>query len=367
MDPFSQIQLTEKEFYSFHNIDRQLFIRLVFILRREPYEAMQAIAFWLWLERLHRVNCVHAILSYPDHIIETVFQETITALRAAESDKFQALDDVNDLPILQNLVGREKQRINLSYFHERRIGVIVGVSSFVQQVCLRAFNDLIKIILRNYNLGLPPYNYDTTSNFNYNPLRNINSNINNNINININSGGNVGLGHGSFMVGDFSVPLKNQFNFPSINPSFINHDGASTSNNTNTLNNYFSPESQINHLGEILACMDINDDHQSKEVVVIPPRERTIFLTFSKGYPISEPELRDFLFRTFGDIIENLYMQDVDGNEQPLYAKLIVRNGKAMQEVLGSEGKAKFSINGRHVWARKYVRKNATSPPSSPN
>lgn len=30
----------------------------------------------------------------------------------------------------------------------------------------------------------------------------------------------------------------------------------------------------------------------------VPPDERTIFLTFSKGYPISENEVRDFFTRS---------------------------------------------------------------------
>ncbi|KAL9230517.1 hypothetical protein vseg_005856 [Gypsophila vaccaria] len=392
MDPFSQIQLTEEEFYSFHNIDRQLFFRLVFILRREPYEAMQAVAFWIWLERLlHKSNCVSTILNYPDHVIETVFQETLMVLRVVESDQFHALDNVNDIPILQSLLvgnnttnnnttptttnnnnnnsnNTNNQRVtNLSYFHERRISVILGVGTIVQQICLRAFQDLMKIITININNGLPSYYYNpiaaATNNNNF-------SFRNNNMNFNTNSGhDNVGPLGQSFMVGDFSVPLKDQSHFPSLNPSINLRDGSSSSNNTNIPTNYYPPELHVDYLGDILACMDLGDAHQpTQDAVIIPPRERTIFLTFSKGYPISEVELRDFLYRTFGDIIETLFMQDVSASEQPLYAKLVVRDGRAMHVVLGNEGKAKFSINGKHVWARKYIRKNnATSPPTSPN
>ncbi|KAL9269275.1 hypothetical protein AKJ16_DCAP26586 [Drosera capensis] len=62
----------------------------------------------------------------------------------------------------------------------------------------------------------------------------------------------------------------------------------------------------------------------------------------------------------FDDVIEALYMQDVSEEEQALYARLLVRDPKTMEEILGGrECKMKFSINGKHVWARKYVQKNS--------
>jgi len=60
-------------------------------------------------------------------------------------------------------------------------------------------------------------------------------------------------------------------------------------------------------------------------------------------------------------------MQEVGENEQPLYARLVVPDLSAMVAVLSGQSKAKFSINGKHVWARKFVRKNnPNSPPTSP-
>lgn len=56
-------------------------------------------------------------------------------------------------------------------------------------------------------------------------------------------------------------------------------------------------------------------------------------------------------------------MQEVSEIEQPLYARLVVYPASSMEVVLEGKSKAKFSINGKHVWARKYVRKvQRTSP-----
>ncbi|KAL9227116.1 hypothetical protein vseg_002849 [Gypsophila vaccaria] len=321
----SHSQVTQEEFFAFHNIDRQLFFRLVFQIRRDTNEAMQAIAFWIWLERTHRIQCVHTLLTYPDPIIEAVFEETLIALRAAENDEYLISNDTNyEIPNLQNIVGKEK--ISLKYIHENRIGVLVGVGNIIRQVCARAFQDLIRLFSKYKAMSHQQYYHQQYPN--NNP---------------------------SFKVGDFSVSLSNS-------------NAASSSNyvvNTSNNNNYIQIGSQEN-LVDLFSNMRMSENNRQSHEAAIPPSERTIFLTFSKGYPISESELRDFLFRSFGDIIETLYMQEVGENDQSLYARLVVRDARAMEVILCGQGKVKFAINGKHVWARKYVRKNPISPPSSP-
>ncbi|XP_071922299.1 uncharacterized protein [Coffea arabica] len=94
---------------------------------------------------------------------------------------------------------------------------------------------------------------------------------------------------------------------------------------------------------------------------VVSPDERTIFLTFSKGYPISETEVREFFIRKFGDFIEAIQTQEVPPNEQILYARIVARSASALDAVVEG-GRAKYTINGKHVWARKYVRKQKSPP-----
>ncbi|KAJ0533606.1 hypothetical protein HanRHA438_Chr09g0392361 [Helianthus annuus] len=90
----------------------------------------------------------------------------------------------------------------------------------------------------------------------------------------------------------------------------------------------------------------------------VPPDDRTIFLTFSKGYPLSEYEIKDYFCRMFGDIIQSLHMQPVEAGTQPLFARIVVRNPSSLKAVIGKDGlqgKSKYVINGKHVWARKFV------------
>ncbi|KAI3705570.1 hypothetical protein L1987_75809 [Smallanthus sonchifolius] len=55
----------------------------------------------------------------------------------------------------------------------------------------------------------------------------------------------------------------------------------------------------------------IRYEHQQ----MVPPDDRTIFLTFSKGYPIFEDEIIQYFTSMFGDFIQSLHMQPVDEPE----------------------------------------------------
>ncbi|XP_015060981.2 uncharacterized protein LOC107007018 [Solanum pennellii] len=93
----------------------------------------------------------------------------------------------------------------------------------------------------------------------------------------------------------------------------------------------------------------------------VPYEERSMFLTFSKGYPVAEWEIREFFTSYFGDNIESIIMQDVKSNEQALYARVVFDKPGIVEFILKDEPKVKFSINGKHVWMRKYVKRNGKS------
>lgn len=92
-------------------------------------------------------------------------------------------------------------------------------------------------------------------------------------------------------------------------------------------------------------------------VVALPAEERTMFVTFSKGYPVYEWEVREFFTRAYGDCIESLQMQQVQPNEQSLFARIVFHSSSTIEVVLDGLSKAKFTINGKHVWMRKFVPK----------
>ncbi|XP_022749969.1 uncharacterized protein LOC111299184 [Durio zibethinus] len=99
----------------------------------------------------------------------------------------------------------------------------------------------------------------------------------------------------------------------------------------------------------------------------VPPDDRTMFVTFSKGYPVYEWEVMEFFTRAYGDCIESLHMQEVLPNEQSLFARIVFHSASSIEMILNGMGKAKFTINGKHVWARKFVPKRLKlSLPAAP-
>ncbi|KAJ0229055.1 hypothetical protein HA466_0319390 [Hirschfeldia incana] len=88
----------------------------------------------------------------------------------------------------------------------------------------------------------------------------------------------------------------------------------------------------------------------------VAAEDRTVFLTFSKGYPISKEEVYAHFTRRFGDIVEAIHMGGVGGKDQALYARLVLRSAAKIPEILNGEGcRTKFTINGKHVKARKFI------------
>lgn len=99
----------------------------------------------------------------------------------------------------------------------------------------------------------------------------------------------------------------------------------------------------VHHVkAETLRNLKLKDDGDEQE--------RTLFLTFSKGFPISENEVRECFTREFGDVVDHIYMQQVkDKNQQPLFAQLVVRSASLIQVVLDGRSKVYLSINGKHI------------------
>ncbi|KAJ0030344.1 hypothetical protein Pint_12380 [Pistacia integerrima] len=88
--------------------------------------------------------------------------------------------------------------------------------------------------------------------------------------------------------------------------------------------------------------------------------ERTMFLTFSRGFPVSENEVRELFTRMCGDCVDTVYMQQNSNSshdDQPLFARLVLRSVNIVDRILNGRRIAKFRINGKHIWARKYERR----------
>ncbi|CAN1761093.1 hypothetical protein LINPERHAP1_LOCUS7784 [Linum perenne] len=92
--------------------------------------------------------------------------------------------------------------------------------------------------------------------------------------------------------------------------------------------------------------------------------DKTLFLTFSMGFPVTKDEVVELFTRKYGEgSVVSVMMQEnvVCGEQQTLFAKMMMRSVTVVDEVLGGNRIAKFRINGKHIWARKYERREQTT------
>nr|GLL40061.1 hypothetical protein DM860_009457 [Ipomoea trifida] len=104
-------------------------------------------------------------------------------------------------------------------------------------------------------------------------------------------------------------------------------------------------------------AMTRNTERQALKTQMEPKENRTVFATFSRGYPVFEWELRSHFYRMFGHCVESITMQPVKPNEQSLFALVVFTSPAIVDLVLRGMEKAKFVVKGKQVWMRKYARK----------
>ncbi|GLT43622.1 hypothetical protein SLA2020_175600 [Shorea laevis] len=87
--------------------------------------------------------------------------------------------------------------------------------------------------------------------------------------------------------------------------------------------------------------------------------DRTMFLTFSRGFPVTEDEVRELFTKMYGECVQSVQMQEnASSNGQPLFAKLVLLSIITVDQILCGRRITKFRINGKHIWARKYERRD---------
>ncbi|KAK4436044.1 hypothetical protein Salat_0768100 [Sesamum alatum] len=401
-------QIPDEAFNLFHSIDRELYTRLIHNLGRDPAESVQVMAFWMWLEREgNDMNLIRRMLSLPPALLNELAEEAAACLKCVEKDEFHFGDGSGyEITLLPEILS--SRVVSLRFFHENRIAVLRGVTKIINSVCSRAFNDILQRLWRGGNAaaaadsgggghvsqagGVPVQFMRSTHEVGESSRA---------AERRLEGGGGVA-----------APPVMPILYHPYLNVPFVPLPPAASSGLVRipppppqphvlppgahrpppppvpadaigipihmvvagSFPAYDMGQMLSNELGEMLSRNlsissrdETNNYGREEEEGEISADDRTIFLTFSKGYPITEDEVREFFTRRFGDFIEELIMQEVGEDEQVLYARMVARSAAVMEGITGGN-KAKYSINGKHVWARKYVKKQqqqqSRSPPS---
>ncbi|KAJ3704466.1 hypothetical protein LUZ61_008171 [Rhynchospora tenuis] len=85
------------------------------------------------------------------------------------------------------------------------------------------------------------------------------------------------------------------------------------------------------------------------------PDERTLFVTFSNGSPLTADELLQFFVRLYYDDVESIYIEEPPTTRDPQYAHVTFYHQESVEFVLGGHAKVKFKVKGKHLWARRFI------------
>ncbi|KAL9310675.1 hypothetical protein AtEden1_Chr1g0064611 [Arabidopsis thaliana] len=242
--------------------------------------------------------------------IITVFSDLLIVDLANEAvlcfrclESDQPPNDVSQIPLTERFM---KNDISLQIIHNHRYTAITGIKNFLTTICSRIFSDILQRVLPS-----------SSSSFITN------------------------LRHPLIIPG-FPHPT-----FGSINvlPNIVARD------NLPNANSFLFPH----------GLWGWNANH------VATDKERTVFLTFSRGFPVSHAEVIHLFTEIYGeDCVESVYMPEDGGNssndnticnghqQQPLFAKMVLDSVVTVDRILSGQEKQKYKINGKHIWARKF-------------
>ncbi|KAG7588814.1 hypothetical protein ISN44_As07g011350 [Arabidopsis suecica] len=291
---------TVEQLHAFHAQDREIFSKLVLKFLRPPAESLLVMATWLWLEDFGFGNIFSIITVFSDLLIVDLANEAVLCFQCLESD--QPPNDVNQIPLTERFM---KNDISLQILHKHRYTAITGIKNFLTTICSRIFSDILQRVL-------PPSSCSFVTKLRH-PL----------------------------IIPGFPHPT-----FGSINvlPDIVARDNLI---NTNL---FLFPHGLWGW----------------NATYVTTDKERTVFLTFSRGFPVSQAEVYHLFTEIYGEnCVESVYMQEeggsssnentnCNGQQQPLYAKMVLDSVVTVDRILNGEEKKKYRINGKHIWARKF-------------
>lgn len=274
---------------------------LVYNLGRDPIESILSIALWLYLEYTTHPNLIHEISLLKPSLINALANEAVLCQKCLEtSDAGNPLSYSSSIPLTAAII--QDTNLTLKVFNRKRYTIITGIKSVLNNVCCRIFTDILSHV---YGIA----STSTGSSTNGPPV-------------------------------------------PVIPPGF-----------PHAVYGPFCPSRPDYDLGDERVWLD--------PVCRRPPsndvndEDKTMFLTFSKGFPVMEYEVL-YLFRTlFGEnCVAGLMMGSLVDDErlaamahmgeEPLYATMLVDSVETVDKILVGKRIAKYKINGKDIWARKY-------------
>lgn len=225
---------------------------------------------------------IRRMLSLPLALLNELADETVTCLKCVENDNYLFVNGNDQINLLLEILST---RVSLRFFHEHRITVVNGVSKIIATVCLRAFNDILRRVLLEKAAGYEVGESSMAAEWRNNPL----------IRMYHPHDLNVPPFYPPPPAPPPPPPPRTGHHTPTVVdaygiPVHMLAGGGFPGGNDSELQRQMLSDELGDHLLSRNLLLEINGEFEGK----ILPDDRTIFLTFSKGYPITEAEVREF-------------------------------------------------------------------------
>ncbi|KAI5017114.1 hypothetical protein ZWY2020_037492 [Hordeum vulgare] len=144
--------------------------------------------------------------------------------------------------------------------------------------------------------------------------------------------------------------------------SQMHHGEGSSSRNihgqtSHMLCHDYQSTSRLAALPDKLSLREDHNDAIMQQLSDVPPDERTLFVTFSNGYPLTKDELYEFFMSHYEDI-EEINIEVPFEDRPPLYAHVTFHSQLTLFRVLDGNIRVNFmTCSGKHIWARRFVRR----------
>lgn len=126
----------------FHSLDRQVYSRLVRGLQQDPQNVKRAMALWMWLESIGHNDFVRHVNSYRDDLLIGFLKEAEMCINAVMGWLPSGCD--RSIPLTAWLID---EPIDLGFFLFNRQIVFNGVARIYATVCDVIFNDSLMLVI----------------------------------------------------------------------------------------------------------------------------------------------------------------------------------------------------------------------------
>ncbi|KAL2501446.1 uncharacterized protein Fot_35294 [Forsythia ovata] len=400
----TQSSMTLEDLKIIHENDRAIYSILLSNFWRNPTECLQIMSLWLWLERVGFSNLISKIYSLSQYSMNELADEAVICLKCVNDPQFLFSAEGSEIPLTRSLTA---EGMSLKFFHDNRRIAFPKIRRLATELYAPVLADLTAKAAHEDDAETSSQNHMVSGSAPQSPSVNqvmTSSLFDESLTLSLSQlsiGGDVSRAERS-RVNEVARAERSRVNevaraersrvheVARAERSRVNevaraersrvHEVARAERSRveevarverSRVNEVAREErSRVNEVAreerirvnEVARAerIRVNEVARAERIRVneVAREDRTMFVTFSRGYPVAESEVRQFFTRMLGNCIESFHMQEVAPDEQPLYAIIVFLRPSFIRSILNGVRKVKFTINGKHVWMRKFVPKN---------